>query len=154
MSACWPCCLPGRWSSEGDFEFLRNEADDGFDTLQWVAAQPWCGDRIGTLGISYTTATQQALAVRNPPKLATQVLFDGPYNYHSQTMRHGGACEYAIAFQYVVSMARTGKQALADPAALRPLCETAAEFVRGRYDRDATGPALAEWLNAVADGGG
>jgi len=105
----------GRWSSDGDFEFLRNEADDGLATMQWLAEQPWCGDRIGTLGISYTTATQQALAVRNPPKLITQVLFDGPYNYFRQTMRHGGACEYAIAFQYVVFMALNGKQANADP---------------------------------------
>lgn len=105
----------GRWSSDGQFEFLRNEADDGRDTMQWLAAQPWCGDRIGTLGISYTTATQQALAVRNPPKLATQALFDGPYNYFRQTMRHGGTCEYGIAFQYVVFMARSSKQAIANP---------------------------------------
>ncbi len=105
----------GRWSSEGDFTFLRNEADDGLATMEWIAVQPWCGDNIGTMGISYTTATQQALAVRNPPKLATQVLFDGPYNYFRQTMRHGGACEYAIAFHYVVFMARFGKDANADP---------------------------------------
>lgn len=105
----------GRGASEGRFEFLRNEADDGYDTLCWVAEQPWCSDKIGTLGMSYTTATQQALAVRRPPKLATQALLDGAYNYHSQTMRHGGACEYAIAFQYVVRMARTSKEAQADP---------------------------------------
>lgn len=104
----------GRWASEGDFEFLRNEADDGADTMKWLADQPWC-DSIGTLGISYTTATQQALAQRHPPKLATQALFDGPYNYFRQTMRHGGACEYAIAFQYVVFMAANGQQANADP---------------------------------------
>ena len=113
----------GRWSSEGDFEFLRNEAGDGRDTLQWISDQAWCGEKIGTLGISYTTATQQALAVRKPPRLATQLLFDGAYNYHSQTMRHGGACEYAIAFQYVVSMARTGQQANADPRIRRQLDE-------------------------------
>lgn len=113
----------GRWSSDGQFEFLRNEADDGRDTMQWIAAQPWCGDRIGTLGISYTTATQQALAVRNPPKLATQALFDGPYNYFRQTMRHGGACEYGIAFQYVVFMARSSKQAIAKPKIKRQLDE-------------------------------
>ncbi len=113
----------GRWSSDGDFEFLRNEADDGLATMRWLAEQPWCGDRIGTVGISYTTATQQALAVRNPPKLATQVLFDGPYNYFRQTMRHGGACEYAIAFQYVVFMALNGKQANADPRLKAQLAE-------------------------------
>ena len=105
----------GRYTSEGDFEFLRNEAGDGETTMAWLSNQPWCGS-IGTLGISYTTATQQALAVRQPPKLTTQALFDGPYNYFRQTMRHGGACEYGIAFQYVVFMARASKQAAADPA--------------------------------------
>ena len=104
----------GRWSSEGGFEFLRNEADDGLTTMNWLSGQSWCGEKIGTLGISYTTATQQALAVRHPPRLATQVLLDGPYNYFRQTMRHGGACEYAIAFQYVVFMACSSKHALAD----------------------------------------
>ena len=104
----------GRYSSDGEFEFLRNEAADGEATMEWLASQEWCGP-VGTLGISYTTATQQALAVRHPAKLATQALFDGPYNYFRQTMRHGGACEYGIAFQYVVFMARASKQAAADP---------------------------------------
>ncbi len=113
----------GRWSSDGQFAFLRNEADDGRDTMQWIAEQPWCGAGIGTLGISYTTATQQALAVRSPPKLVTQALFDGPYNYFRQTMRHGGACEYGIAFQYVVFMARSSKQAMAEPQVKRQLDE-------------------------------
>ena len=122
----------GRYASEGHFEFLRNEADDGRDTMQWIAEQPWCGDGIGTLGISYTTATQQALAVRNPPKLATQALYDGPYNYFRQTMRHGGACEYGIAFQYVVFMARSGQQALTDP--------------RIRRELDAMWASLTRWL--------
>jgi putative CocE/NonD family hydrolase len=27
----------GRWASEGTFEFLRNEADDGRDTFVWLA---------------------------------------------------------------------------------------------------------------------
>jgi putative CocE/NonD family hydrolase len=120
----------GRWASDGEFEFLRNEADDGLITMQWLAEQPWCGDKIGTLGISYTTATQQALAVRNPPKLATQVLFDGPYNYFRQTMRHGGTCEYAIAFQYVVFMARSGKQANADPQVRAQLDEMWASLTK------------------------
>jgi putative CocE/NonD family hydrolase len=120
----------GRGASEGEFEFLRNEADDGFDTMKWISEQAWCGERVGTMGISYTTATQQALAVRKPPRLATQVLFDGPYNYHSQTMRHGGACEYAIAFQYVIRMALTGKEANADPRIRRQLDTMWTELTR------------------------
>ena len=125
----------GRYTSEGEFAFLRNEADDGLATMEWLAAQEWCGN-IATLGISYTTATQQALAVRQPPKLATQALFDGPYNYFRQTMRHGGACEYGIAFQYVVFMARASKQAADDPVVQQGL--------------DAMWASLTEWLGHQA----
>ena len=129
----------GRYSSDGEFEFLRNEADDGQATMEWLAAQEWCGP-IATMGISYTTATQQALAVRQPEKLVTQALFDGPYNYFRQTMRHGGACEYGIAFQYVVFMARASKQAAADP------------FVQSGLD--AMWGSLTDWLGhqAIAKG--
>jgi uncharacterized protein len=106
----------GRWASEGEFYFLRNEADDGEDTLAWMEAEPWCNGRIATLGLSYTTALQQALATRRPDGLVTQLLFDGGYNYHSQTMRHAGACEYGIFLQYVLWMARLSKEAAAEPA--------------------------------------
>ncbi len=129
----------GRYSSDGEFEFLRNEADDGQATMEWLAAQEWCGP-IGTMGISYTTATQQALAVRQPEKLVTQSLFDGPYNYFRQTMRHGGACEYGIAFQYVVFMARASQQAAEDRAVQSGL--------------DAMWGSLTDWLGhqAIAKG--
>lgn len=105
----------GRWGSDGEFYFLRNEADDGADTLAWIAEQPWSDGRIGTLGLSYTTALQQALAVRHPKGLVTQLLFDGGYNYHTQTMRHAGACEYGVFLQYALWMARLSQEAAANP---------------------------------------
>lgn len=105
----------GRYASDGDFYFLRHEAEDGYDTLVWTGEQAWCDGGVGTLGLSYTTADQQALAVLKPPHLKTQILLDGGYNYHSRTMRHGGTSEYGIFLPYVWWMARTSKEALADP---------------------------------------
>jgi putative CocE/NonD family hydrolase len=101
----------GRWASEGEFYFLANEATDGYDTLAWVGEQPWCNGDVGTLGLSYTTANQQALAVMKPPHLKTQMLLDGGYNYFTRTMRHSGTCEYGIFLPYVLWMARTSKEA-------------------------------------------
>lgn len=112
--ACMMQDVRGRWGSEGEFYFLRNEADDGADTLAWIREQGWSDGRIGTLGLSYTTALQQALAVRKPEGLVTQLLFDGGYNYHSQTMRHAGACEYGIFLQLCLWMARLSQEAAAD----------------------------------------
>src|SRR5215216_3025154 len=31
----------GRFRSDGDFYPFVNEANDGYDTIEWVAAQPW-----------------------------------------------------------------------------------------------------------------
>lgn len=104
----------GRWSSDGDFEFLRNESSDGYDTLTWIARQPWSNGKVGTIGYSYTAADQQSLAITDPPGLVTQQLFDGGYNYFTKTFRHRGACEYAIFLQYVLQMARQSKEAAAN----------------------------------------
>ena len=32
----------GRWDSDGDWYPFVHEAEDGFDTLEWVGRQPWC----------------------------------------------------------------------------------------------------------------
>jgi hypothetical protein len=36
----------GKFSSEGKFEPFVNEAQDGYDTLDWIAKQPWCDGNI------------------------------------------------------------------------------------------------------------
>ena len=35
----------GRHSSDGEFYTFVNEADDGYHSVEWVAAQPWCNAR-------------------------------------------------------------------------------------------------------------
>ncbi len=105
----------GRWASEGEFYFLVNEAEDGYDTLEWIGRRPWCDGKVGTLGLSYTCANQQALAILKPPHLAAQVLLDGGYNYFMRTMRHSGTSEYGIFLPYVLWMARSSQEARRDP---------------------------------------
>jgi glycosyltransferase involved in cell wall biosynthesis len=51
------------------------------------------------------------------------------------------------------ALLRAALAALADPAALRPMAVAAAGVVCERFDREATGPALAGWLNAIAGRG-
>ena len=31
----------GRGDSDGEFDFFFQEANDGYDTIEWLAAQPW-----------------------------------------------------------------------------------------------------------------
>lgn len=59
----------GKWASEGDFHAMANEIEDGYDTLEWIARQPWCDGNIGMMGESYYGHTQWAAAVSQHPNL-------------------------------------------------------------------------------------
>ncbi len=52
----------GKVRSDGEFRPFVSEAKDGYDTLEWLSAQPWCGGRVGMFGDSYYGFTQWAAA--------------------------------------------------------------------------------------------
>jgi putative CocE/NonD family hydrolase len=60
----------GRGDSEGVFKPFHSDGYDGYDTVEWVAAQPWCTGRVGMVGISYDALTQWWTARHKPPHLA------------------------------------------------------------------------------------
>jgi uncharacterized protein len=103
----------GRYGSEGVFKKYFGEGEDGFDTLAWLAAQPWCDGRIATLGLSYGAHVQTALAALAPPGLKAMILDSGGFSsaYHSG-VRQGGAYELK---QLTWAM----KHALLDPETAR-----------------------------------
>lgn len=43
----------GRFDSEGDWFPFCNESEDGSDTIDWIAAQPWSDGNVGMIGASY-----------------------------------------------------------------------------------------------------
>ncbi len=59
----------GKYGSGGLWEPVVNEAADGWDTLDWTAARPWCDGRIGMVGESYYGLTQWAVAASGHPNL-------------------------------------------------------------------------------------
>jgi putative CocE/NonD family hydrolase len=61
----------GRFSSEGVWEPFVNEPKDGFDTVEWLAAQPWCSGKVGMIGGSYLGWVQWWAAAERPPHLVT-----------------------------------------------------------------------------------
>ena len=84
----------GRYASEGGFTKYVDEGPDGYDTLDWLAAQPWCNGKVGTYGLSYGAHTQAALACLNPPNLACMWLDSGGFsNAFLSGCRNGGAFE-------------------------------------------------------------
>ncbi len=64
----------GRYSSEGFFDPMQPEAQDGYDTQQWVGEQSWCNGKIGTIGGSYLGFTQWMPAPLCSPYLKTMFI--------------------------------------------------------------------------------
>ena len=81
----------GRYASEGDFYCFRHEIDDGYDTVEWAARQPWSDGNVGMYGASYIGATQWLAAIARPPHLRAIVPMITASDYHEGWTYHGGA---------------------------------------------------------------
>jgi putative CocE/NonD family hydrolase len=90
----------GRFGSEGTwYPFLDDgwgDNRDGFDTVQWVAEQPWCNGRVATAGGSYAGQTQMFLAPTRPPALACCFVREAASHLAEQWCYRGGAFEWAF----------------------------------------------------------
>jgi uncharacterized protein len=69
----------GRGTSEGTFKPFIQEAQDGYDVVEWLANQPFCNGKVGMWGGSYCGYNQWATAKEVPPHLATIVPRAAPY---------------------------------------------------------------------------
>jgi putative CocE/NonD family hydrolase len=63
----------GRYASSGEFTPFRNEGADGYDTIEWIANQPWSTGDIGTIGHGYAGTAQWLAAMESPPHLRAMV---------------------------------------------------------------------------------
>jgi hypothetical protein len=59
----------GRGDSDGAFVPFLDDARDGHDTIEWIAAQPWCNGRVGTFSGSAEGIVQLLAAGEAPPAL-------------------------------------------------------------------------------------
>jgi len=60
----------GQGDSEGEFNFYFPEARDGYDSIEWIARQPWSSGRVAMDGGSYLGTVQWLAARERPPSLA------------------------------------------------------------------------------------
>ena len=83
----------GRYTSQGEFYAFRDEINDGYDTVEWAAAQPWSTGKVGMYGASYVGATQWLAALSRPPHLTAIIPNVTASNYHEGWTYQGGAFE-------------------------------------------------------------
>ena len=71
----------GRFASGGEFMPMMPEGQDGHDTIETVAAEPWCDGNVGMVGSSYLGRVQWQAALEAPPHLkaiAPSIITAGP----------------------------------------------------------------------------
>ena len=95
----------GRYASEGEFYPLRLDGEDGFDTIEWCAAQPWCDGKVGSYGFSIPGINQLLAAHLRPPALTTAIPAFYPSGMHDGFLYRGGALSLATLAQWAVVIA-------------------------------------------------
>lgn len=82
----------GRYASGGTFEPINQEINDGDDTLNWIASQPWSDGDIGMYGGSYLGIAQWKAAMTGNPHLkAIFPYVSGDDDYRDRFYSTGGA---------------------------------------------------------------
>ncbi len=95
----------GRYASEGDYYPFRDAGwdarSDGYDTLEWIAAQPWSNGSVGVVGGSHTGQTAYMLAPSQPPALAAMFVRESAADLHKHWIYRGGAFEHGFVSLWV-----------------------------------------------------
>lgn len=89
--------LRGRGDSEGEWKPEKNfvvEGPDGYDTIEWIASQPWCNGNVGMVGISHAASFQYMTAVEQPPHLKAISPWTGDFNEMFVPPYTGGAISF------------------------------------------------------------
>jgi len=97
----------GRYWSGGEYEYLANAGEDGYDTIDWIAKQPWSNGKVGTYGCSSTAENQLKLNTAAHPAHAAAIALGpgagigkiGPYAEQGNTFR-GGTLQLLFAAWY------------------------------------------------------
>ncbi|HEY3059639.1 MAG TPA: CocE/NonD family hydrolase [Chloroflexota bacterium] len=111
--------LRGRYRSEGFGQYFHTanprEGLDGYDTIEWIAAQPWSNGKVGMVGSSHVAMVQTAAALYRPPHLSAIWPDVGPINIYAHMSREGGAMALHM-FGALFLHAQDSQEAQRDPA--------------------------------------
>lgn len=110
--ACVVQDVRGKFGSGGSFEFFVNEGRDGYDTIGWIASQPWCDGRVGMYGESYYGYATWAAAMARHPNLKCIVPSTISLDLYGAVFRAGAFCLQAFGTYPVLMNARTYKNIL------------------------------------------
>jgi putative CocE/NonD family hydrolase len=83
----------GRHGSEGEDRVYADDANDGYDTLEWIAGQEWSNGRVGMSGSSAGATTTFAAASTRHPSLRAFFAQAGGSSIYDDVVCEGGGIE-------------------------------------------------------------
>jgi len=94
----------GRYDSEGEWNPHTGEEFDGYDTIEWLAQQPWCDGNIGMTGVSYVGFVQWMAASEQPPHLKCIFTYGSPSSIYGDTWFQYGTLYLMDAITWAFGM--------------------------------------------------
>lgn len=84
----------GSYDSEGEDSLFLEDGwgytRDGYETIEWIAAQDWCDGNVGMFGSSALAIPQYLASGANPPHLKCGVPVVGSWNLFKECIYQGG----------------------------------------------------------------
>jgi putative CocE/NonD family hydrolase len=97
--------------SDGTGKVLsRQEAEDTYDLVQWLAEQPWSDGRVVMLGVSYLAISQYAVAALQPPALRAICPWEGFTDAYRDMTFPGGVRESGFTALWSRNLRRSTRQ--------------------------------------------
>ncbi|HYO41891.1 MAG TPA: CocE/NonD family hydrolase [Candidatus Limnocylindrales bacterium] len=128
-------------------EYTEAETHDGYDAVEWLAAQPWCNGNVGMWGISYGGFTSIQVARLRPPHLrAILPMYATDDRYRDDVHIRGGCVTASEKCQYAVS--QLGMNAMPPHPPFRGVGWREEWLAR----LEATPPWLMAWIREQTDG--
>lgn len=149
----------GRYGSEGEDHVYGDDAEDGYDTLAWIAQQSWSNQRVGMSGSSAGATTTFAAASQRHPSLRAFFVQAGGSSIYDDVVCEGQSIEMERLWLWVAknipglsaSHREIARQHCGLTEAQMDAAATAAAARYTRLDaaRQATPPfiASADWLH-------
>ncbi|CPR09645.1 hydrolase CocE/NonD family protein [Mycobacterium bohemicum DSM 44277] len=101
----------GAGHSEGTGRLLsRQEAEDTYDLVQWIAGRPWCDGSVVMLGVSYLAISQFAVAALRPPALKAICPWEGFTDVYRDLAFPGGVRERGFLRIWSLNLRRRTRQ--------------------------------------------
>lgn len=103
--------------SEGDINmFGSQDAQDGYDFIEWLSQRWWCNGKVGMSGNSCVAMTQLRIAAQCPPHLTCIAPWEATTDIYRQSLYEGGIP--ALTFNEFIVASMTGPSLIDDQVAM------------------------------------